>query len=149
MLSIGRVEKTLECFKLRMRRKAEMTDATHLLLFQEIFQNTPLRLKIDIYTGLMYIMHKVEIKPFHTALKQLVLEYYFRVVFGCYLVPGILVGNIPAFARVTAQCLTGNNLRETSVIGIRGIKIVDSMLNCIVDHTECDLTINLTIRCHR
>ena len=126
-----------------------MTDTTHLLLLQEIFQNPPLRVKIDIYTGLMYIMHKVEIKPLHPALTQLVLKYYFRIVFGCYLVAGILISDVPVFARVTAQCLTGNNLRETSVIGIRGIKIVDSMLNCIVDHTEGDLTINLTIRCHR
>jgi hypothetical protein len=42
-----------------------MTDATLLLLFQEVVQNTPLRIKIDLYTGLMYIMHKVEIKPLH------------------------------------------------------------------------------------
>ena len=79
-----------------------MTDTTYLLLLYEIFQNPPLRVKIDIYTGFMYIMHKVEIKPLHTALTQLVHKNYFRIVLGCDLMAGILVCDIPTFARVTA-----------------------------------------------
>ena len=81
-------------------------------------------------------MQEVEVKILHSAFLQLFFKYCRRVIGITDLMAGILGRQIEGFSRMPRQCLAQNDLRIAGMIRERRVKIIDSVFQCVVHHTE-------------
>ena len=121
---------------MRVTGEAQMPDASLFFLFHKIVQYAPAFIHIGLNRVLVNIMQEVEVKILHSAFLQLFFKYCRRVIGITDLMAGILGRQIEGFSRMPCQSLAQNDLRIAGMIRERRVKIIDSVFQCVVHHTE-------------
>ena len=111
-----------------------MAYAAQPALLTEVVHDAPARVHVGGYGALVHVVQQIEVKIFHSALSELVLEDRLRVVSLAYLVPGELVGQVIGLPRIPGQGAPYHQLGTAGVIRISRVEIVYAVLHGVVRH---------------
>ena len=109
-----------------------MPDFPLLFIFRQLLENMIFLKHLEPF--LIHGVAQVKIKIFHLAALQLLLKIACHIRFLFQIPHGKLAGKVEAFSRVFFHCLAQKRLRLMPVIRIGGIKVIDAVLDGVIDH---------------
>ena len=111
-----------------------MLDAAQPLLLHEVIQDAPLGVHVHLDRVFIDIVEEIEVEIVHAAPFQLLLEDGGGVVALGDLMAGVFVRKIPAPPGVAGQGAAQHPLRQSAVIGVGGVEVVDAVGHGVVHH---------------
>ena len=122
-----------------------MLDSAQSSLFQEIVDDAPLGIFIDLDRVLVDIVQQIEIEVVRTQLLQLALKDILRVILFNDHMTGIFGGQVIAVPGILLQDPSHDHFGTVVHVRPRSVDVVDTVGKCVVGHFSNELFIDCAV----